>query len=152
MNDAAMLADAQQTCAFLAALFGSICAGDPQHPLLAKAIAECIGSYAAWFGREQGAPLHTALQQLLHFMAVPQSAASAAAAFRNLCVRCGSRLASTAELVPLLQAVKAALARPGGFAWTLVACRFGIDSLYTACQYGAIPGQHVVWQISMVMF
>lgn len=112
MKDAATQADAQQTSAFLAALFGGICSGVAPHPVLANAVAHCIGDYAAWFGRAQ-APLQAALQQLLGYMAIGEAAQSAAMAFRNLCVRCGSQLSSQMVLAPLIQAGRAALSRPG---------------------------------------
>ncbi|CAL8466105.1 g5641 [Coccomyxa elongata] len=112
MKDAATQADAHQTSAFLAALFGGICSGVAPHPALANAVAHCIGDYAAWFGRAQ-APLQAALQQLLGYMAIPEAAQSAALAFRNLCVRCGSQLSSQMVFAPLLQAARAALSGPG---------------------------------------
>ena len=115
IGDPAILADVQHTSAFLAALFAGICTGNPPHPALATSVAQCVGDYATWFGRVPNAPLQAALQQLLAFMAVPQAAQSAATAFRNLCVRCGSQLCSPADLTPLIHAARAALSAPGMF-------------------------------------
>ena len=135
MKDAATQADAQQTSAFLVALFGGICSGMAPHPALANAVAHCIGDYAAWFGRAQ-APLQPALQQLLGCMAIPEAAQSAATAFRNLCVRCGSQLSSHAVLAPLILAARAALSRPGmsqifpAFLWL---CRELSEQISPAC-------------------
>lgn len=59
------------------------------------------------------APLEAALQLLLRFMALPDVAAAAAAAFRNLCVRCTGKLANTVTLAALVQAAEAPLSVPG---------------------------------------
>ncbi|KAK9902253.1 hypothetical protein WJX75_009732 [Coccomyxa subellipsoidea] len=113
IHDPVVLADVQQTSAFLSALFGGICTGTAPHPALANSVAQCVGAYSAWFGRAPDVPLQPALQQLLVYMAVPEAAQSAGTAFRNLCVRCGSQLGNPALLTPLIHAARAALSTAG---------------------------------------
>lgn len=115
IHDPVVLADVQQTSAFLSALFGGICTGTAPHPALANSVAQCVGAYSAWFGRAPDAPLQPALQQLLVYMAVPEAAQSAGTAFRNLCVRCGSQMGNPALLTPLIHVARAALSTAGMF-------------------------------------
>lgn len=55
------------------------------------------------------APFEAGMQRLLQCMAVPQAAEAAAAAFRNLCVRCTSKLRDSNILSALICAVRGVL-------------------------------------------
>ncbi|MEW5296974.1 MAG: hypothetical protein WDW36_000215 [Sanguina aurantia] len=95
--------------AFLLQLFADVCSPTGAlvrhmaNPWLLTAAAQLIGEYAAWFGRAQDSPLEAALTLLLHALGHPQCCTSAAAAFRNLCVRCGDRLSQLPVLESLIR-------------------------------------------------
>ena len=57
------------------------------------------------------APLEAAIQTLLRCMAVQVTADAAAASFRNLCVRCTSKLQDGSILISLIDAVRVLLSQ-----------------------------------------
>jgi hypothetical protein len=124
MRDASTQQDALHTTAFLAALFGRVCADAEAalalHSSFASSVGHCIGDYGAWFGRVSDAPLEAALKVLLRFMTATTAAQPASTAFRNLCVRCTGKLANAATVPLLIKAAAAALSTPGS--WSLHCC------------------------------
>ena len=65
------------------------------------------------------------MQRLLQCMAIPQAAEAAAAAFRNLCVRCTSKLHDSSVLGALIHAVRGLLSQ--GELMGLLSCDASIE-------------------------
>lgn len=61
--------------------------------------------------RSPEAPFEAAMQRLLQCMAILQAAEAAAVAFRNLCVRCTSRLHDSSVLGALIHALQGLLSQ-----------------------------------------
>ena len=89
------------------------------------------------------------MQRLLQCMAVPEAAEAAAGAFRNLCVRCTSKLRDSHMLSALIDAVKGVLTQgvPPSLAFILLAgrgCRCSETALASCGSHGVLKGDHTV--------
>lgn len=83
------------------------------------------------------------MRRLLQCMAVPEAAEAAAGAFRNLCVRCTSKLRDSHMLSALIDAVKGVLTQgvPPCLAFILLAgrgCRCSEAALATCVCHGVL--------------